>query len=192
MFYENRFGKLQIVSIDRKLHIFETWKEIWATVCANDCADMRKKFKRDEKEKDASALISIIRISGQIPRSSMRRKRGGHECRWKGGCKWSGCDRRVLQGTLEDGDTLTIGVRMECNASAWGTMDDFTLNRISDWNLCINMHVKTMTRKNPQNSKVYRLRNTLLRIKKQGRNWQKWTKITQSNYKKCTLTHKAR
>jgi arabinogalactan endo-1,4-beta-galactosidase len=33
---------------------------------------------------------------------------------------------------IADGDTLTIGVRMKCNAGAWGTMDDFTLNRISD------------------------------------------------------------
>ena len=28
--------------------------------------------------------------------------------------------------------TLTIGVRMKCNAKSWGTVDDFTLNRISD------------------------------------------------------------
>ncbi|MBQ6786366.1 MAG: glycosyl hydrolase 53 family protein [Lachnospiraceae bacterium] len=28
--------------------------------------------------------------------------------------------------------TLTIGVRMSCNAKSWGTVDDFTLNRISD------------------------------------------------------------
>ena len=28
--------------------------------------------------------------------------------------------------------TLTIGVRMRCNAKSWGTVDDFTLNRISD------------------------------------------------------------
>lgn len=28
--------------------------------------------------------------------------------------------------------TLTIGVRMKCNAGSWGTVDDFTLNRISD------------------------------------------------------------
>lgn len=28
--------------------------------------------------------------------------------------------------------TLTIGVRMNCNAKSWGTVDDFTLNRISD------------------------------------------------------------
>ncbi len=28
--------------------------------------------------------------------------------------------------------TLTIGVRMNCNAASWGTVDDFTLNRISD------------------------------------------------------------
>ena len=28
--------------------------------------------------------------------------------------------------------TLTIGVRMKCNAKSWGTVDDFTFNRISD------------------------------------------------------------
>lgn len=27
---------------------------------------------------------------------------------------------------------LTVGVRMKCNAKSWGTVDDFTLNRISD------------------------------------------------------------
>lgn len=27
---------------------------------------------------------------------------------------------------------LTIGVRMKCNVNSWGTVDDFTLNRISD------------------------------------------------------------
>lgn len=33
---------------------------------------------------------------------------------------------------IGDGDTLTIGARMKCNANSWGTIDDFTLNRISD------------------------------------------------------------
>ena len=33
---------------------------------------------------------------------------------------------------IGDRDTLTIGVRMKCNANSWGTIDDFTLNRISD------------------------------------------------------------
>ena len=28
--------------------------------------------------------------------------------------------------------TLIIGVRMKCNAASWGTVDDFTLNRVSD------------------------------------------------------------
>lgn len=28
--------------------------------------------------------------------------------------------------------TLVIGVRMKCNARSWGTVDDFTLNRVSD------------------------------------------------------------
>lgn len=33
---------------------------------------------------------------------------------------------------VADGDTLTIGVRMKTNAGSWGTLDDFTLNRIGD------------------------------------------------------------
>ncbi len=33
---------------------------------------------------------------------------------------------------IADGDTLTIGVRMKTNAGSWGTLDDFTLNRVSD------------------------------------------------------------
>ena len=46
---------------------------------------------------------------------------------------WADCKQPVIRGIeLSDGDTLTIGVRMECNAGAWGTVDDFTLNRISD------------------------------------------------------------
>ncbi len=28
--------------------------------------------------------------------------------------------------------TLTIGVRMKCNAASWGTVDDFTLNKVSN------------------------------------------------------------
>ncbi|MCH5250792.1 MAG: glycosyl hydrolase 53 family protein [Lachnospiraceae bacterium] len=32
---------------------------------------------------------------------------------------------------VSDG-TLTIGVRMKCNAKSWGTVDDFELNRVSD------------------------------------------------------------
>lgn len=32
---------------------------------------------------------------------------------------------------ITDG-TLTIGVHIKCNAKSWGTVDDFTLNRISD------------------------------------------------------------
>ncbi len=30
------------------------------------------------------------------------------------------------------GDSITVGVRMKCNAGSWGTVDDFTLNRIGD------------------------------------------------------------
>ena len=33
---------------------------------------------------------------------------------------------------INAGDTLTIGVRMKCNTGSWGTVDDFTLNKISD------------------------------------------------------------
>ncbi|CBL07474.1 hypothetical protein ROI_01260 [Roseburia intestinalis M50/1] len=28
--------------------------------------------------------------------------------------------------------TVKIGVRFQCNVGSWGTVDDFTLNRISD------------------------------------------------------------
>lgn len=46
---------------------------------------------------------------------------------------WADWKQPVIRGIeLVDGDTLTIGVRMECNVGAWGTVDDFTLNRISD------------------------------------------------------------
>ena len=30
------------------------------------------------------------------------------------------------------GDTIVVGVRMKCNGGSWGTVDDFTLNRIGD------------------------------------------------------------
>ena len=30
------------------------------------------------------------------------------------------------------GDSMVIGVRMKCNGGSWGTVDDFTLNRIGD------------------------------------------------------------
>ena len=33
---------------------------------------------------------------------------------------------------INAGDTLTIGVRMKCDTGSWGTVDDFTLNKISD------------------------------------------------------------
>ena len=29
-------------------------------------------------------------------------------------------------------DRMVIGVRMKCNGGSWGTVDDFTLNRIGD------------------------------------------------------------
>ncbi len=38
---------------------------------------------------------------------------------------------KIPEIKVTDG-TLKIGVRMKCNANSWGTVDDFTLNRISD------------------------------------------------------------
>lgn len=38
----------------------------------------------------------------------------------------------TISGIKVTDGTLTIGVRMNCNAKSWGTVDDFTLNRISD------------------------------------------------------------
>ncbi len=37
----------------------------------------------------------------------------------------------ITEIRVTDG-TLTFGVRMQCNVGSWGTVDDFTLNRISD------------------------------------------------------------
>lgn len=39
---------------------------------------------------------------------------------------------KIEEITIREGDTLTIGVRMKCNQGSWGTVDDFTLNRLSD------------------------------------------------------------
>ena len=33
-----------------------------------------------------------------------------------------------IEGLNVTDGTLTIGVRMKCNAKSWGTMDDFTVN----------------------------------------------------------------
>lgn len=44
-------------------------------------------------------------------------------------CDWK--NPTIPEIKVTDG-TLTIGVRMKCNAASWGTVDDFTLNRISD------------------------------------------------------------
>ena len=30
------------------------------------------------------------------------------------------------------GDTIVVGVRMKCNGGSWGTVDDFTLNRVGE------------------------------------------------------------
>lgn len=40
-------------------------------------------------------------------------------------------DPSIPEITVTDG-TLTIGVRMKCNAKSWGTVDDFTLNKVAD------------------------------------------------------------
>ena len=39
---------------------------------------------------------------------------------------------KIEEITIKEGDTLTIGVRMKCNQGSWGTVDDFTLNRVSE------------------------------------------------------------
>lgn len=40
------------------------------------------------------------------------------------------------QPTVDDikltGDTIVVGVRMKCNGGSWGTVDDFTLNRVGE------------------------------------------------------------
>ena len=38
----------------------------------------------------------------------------------------------TVTGVKVTDGTLTIGVRFKCNVKSWGTVDDVTLNRISD------------------------------------------------------------
>ena len=38
----------------------------------------------------------------------------------------------TVTGIKVTNGTLTIGVRFKCNVKSWGTVDDVTLNRISD------------------------------------------------------------
>ncbi|MCM1037902.1 MAG: glycosyl hydrolase 53 family protein [Ruminococcus sp.] len=45
---------------------------------------------------------------------------------------WANWQNPVIPEIKVRDGALTIGVRMKCNAGSWGTVDDFTLNRISD------------------------------------------------------------
>ena len=45
---------------------------------------------------------------------------------------WANWQNPTISDIEVTDGTLTIGVRMKCNAKSWGTVDDFTLNRISD------------------------------------------------------------
>lgn len=56
---------------------------MWATVCANNCADMRKeKLKRDEKDKDEA--YGIMPECGNVRSGAggMRQQEGGHAEGW--------------------------------------------------------------------------------------------------------------
>ena len=45
---------------------------------------------------------------------------------------WSNWQQPTIPDIKVTDGTLTIGVRMKCNARSWGTVDEFTLNRIGD------------------------------------------------------------
>lgn len=45
---------------------------------------------------------------------------------------WIDWKHPVVSGIKVTDGTLAVGVRMKCNAKSWGTVDDFTVNRISD------------------------------------------------------------
>lgn len=45
---------------------------------------------------------------------------------------WANWQSPTIPALTISGDSVTVGVRMKCNAKSWGTVDDFTLNRISD------------------------------------------------------------
>ena len=45
---------------------------------------------------------------------------------------WANWQQPTIPEIKVTDGTLTIGVRMKCNARSWGTVDEFTLNRISD------------------------------------------------------------
>ena len=45
---------------------------------------------------------------------------------------WANWQKPTITGLRVEDGTLTIGVRFKCNKGSWGTVDDFTLNKISD------------------------------------------------------------
>ena len=45
---------------------------------------------------------------------------------------WANWQTPTISGFRVEDGTLTIGVRFKCNKGSWGTVDDFTLNKISD------------------------------------------------------------
>ena len=45
---------------------------------------------------------------------------------------WANWQQPTIPEIKVTDGTLTIGVRMKCNARSWGTVDEFTLNRIGD------------------------------------------------------------
>lgn len=45
---------------------------------------------------------------------------------------WANWQTPTISGLKVEDGALTIGVRFKCNKGSWGTVDDFTLNKISD------------------------------------------------------------
>ena len=45
---------------------------------------------------------------------------------------WANWQNPTISDIKVTDGAMTIGVRMKCNAKSWGTVDDFTLNRVSD------------------------------------------------------------
>lgn len=45
---------------------------------------------------------------------------------------WTDWQNPIIPEIAVSDGALTIGIRMTCNAKSWGTVDDFTLNKISD------------------------------------------------------------
>ncbi len=69
----------------------------------------------------ADSVLTLYAVSGDQEQTS--------DFMMNGYANWQNPTIPKIQVT--DG-TLTIGVRMNCNAKSWGTVDDFTLNKISD------------------------------------------------------------